>query len=308
MPSKKIYFVQKSFTVTQPNDANDSVFSARIDLMQDLSQQVGKTLRQGKNVRIVGAQLTVRGKDGGGDVDTGFGVVAGIEYCPTTSHSRKAWNQVFQQWAKQKKLAGAVGSHVKYDDFEVGYNATQYGTRTSTIRGTGLTDTNSERIVLYGNSAHGAVFSLQDYYNSANQIPDPSVDHFDNSVIKEPKHTNVFPEKSTLYVSATHSSMVDVGGTPDYLGGGIAMNDFQFFPADNHIEAMCGVLYVYGKVTTPDTAAQIADELYATVTIAIEGWSPLVYKRRSQRSYKRKYTPRRRMSYGKRRRRSKRRY
>lgn len=297
--SKSIHFVQKSYTVNLPANAQDDVFNDQVDLAYELSQVLGHEIRQGQSFRVVGMQATVKGFSGGADLDIGGSTVVGGAYIPTTSHSRKAWNNVFQQWSKQKRLAGTAGQHVRYDDMEFAWSSsTLVGGRTSTIY-QNLADSTPESLVLTGASTVNVDFSLEDYYNSSFETPAPSRDPFTNAVIKQPKTgATPYPSQQVFYTTATHSSMVDTGSTPDSLGGAISMNNFQFFPADNHINVLCGLMYLFGKVMPPDTAAQIEDEFQIVVTIAVEGWTPLVYKRKRMKPYARKRLARRGRKYG----------
>ena len=286
--SKSIHFVQKTYNVVLPDDAQTDVFSGQVDLAYELSQVLGHEIRQGQSFRVIGMQATVKGFAGGGDLDVGGSTVVGAAYIPTNSHARKAWNNVFQQWSKQKRLAGAVGQQVRYDDMEFAWEATTIDSRTSTIY-QNLADNAAEHLVLNGNSTIGTDFSLSDYYNSAYAKAPPSLDHFTNTVIKPAKTGDtMFPEQQIFYTTGTHSSMVDSSPIPDYLGGAISMNNFQFFPADNHINVFCGLMYLFGKVMPPDTAGQDADEFQIVVTIAVEGWTPLVYKRKKMKPYARR--------------------
>lgn len=287
--SKSIHFVQKQFTVVVPDNPQLNIFDGTVDLAAELSNQLGHEIRQGNTFRVIGMQATIRGYDAGGDLDTGASVVVGAEYLPTTSHSRKAWNNVFQQWSKQKRLAGAVGNQVRYDDMEFAWNANHFVPgRTSTIF-QDLADNTPEQLVLTGDSTVGTDFSLEDYYNSAYRNEPSSANHFTNTIIKNPKAgSQLYPPIQTFYTSATHSAMVDGSETPDNLGGAISMNNFQFFPADNHLNVFCGVMRFFGKLMPADTTGQTADELLVTVTVAVEGWTPLVYKRKKMKPYGRR--------------------
>lgn len=304
--SKSLHFVQKTYTIQQPNDSNTMVVEDQIDLALELSNTLGREIRQGNTFRVVGTQAHLHPATG--DVDMGYAMALEAFYVPTTGHSRKAWNQVFKQWKRQKQLAGKVGNSVRYDDMEFAYNSEQITSRTSSIYGQGMGDTSLENLTLLGISTAGSDFALQDYYNSAYKTPQPSVDHFTNATIKDPKQgTTPFPSTQSLKMSAALSAGLDASTTPDSFGFGLAMSDFEFFPADNHVNVMCGLFYLKGYVTPPDTALQAADTLSLTVTIAVEGWTPLVYKprrkimrkrrkttRKPRRSYRRSYTGRKR--------------
>lgn len=289
--SKSIHFVQKTFTLEQPDDSGVAILQEQVDLALELSDTLGKEIRQGNTFRVVGSQAHLHPTVG--DQDMGFAVSLEAFYLPTTSHSRKAWNQVFQQWTRQKRLAGKVGSAIRYDDLEYAYNSDFISGRTSSIYGQGMGDSSTESLVLLGSSTAGTDFSLQDYYNSAYKTPQPSADHFTNDVIKEPKQgTTPFPNPQALKMSAAFSAGLDAGTTPDSYTQGLAMSDFEFFPADNHINVMCGIFYLKGYVLPPDTAFQNADSLSLTVTFAVEGWSSLAYKPRRMKPKKRRYTRR----------------
>lgn len=278
--SKSIHFVTKTYTVTQPDDSSTTIFSGenqQVDLALELSNTLGRQIRQGQTFRVIGAQAHLHAT--AGDEDTGFSVAMEASYIPTTAHARKAWNNVFKQWKGQKRLAGKVGAQIRYDDLEYAYTASAINNRTSSIYGSGIGDTSPESLVLVGSSTAGTDFSLQDYYNSAFETPEASRDHFTNVTIKAPKFdSSPFPAPQTLKFGASWSSMVDTQSDPDALGGGINLHDFQFFPADNHINVMCGLFFLNGYVLPPDTVFQNADTLSLSVTFAVEGWSPLVYK------------------------------
>lgn len=298
--SKSLHFVHKTFTIVQPDGGENNVLDEQVDLALELSNVLGRNIRQGQTFRVVGAQGHLHGVTG--DQDVGFSVGIEAFYIPTTSHSRKAWNNVFKQWKAQKNLAGKVGSQIRYDDLEYAWSTDYKTSRTSSIHGQGIGDANTEDLCLLGASTGGDDFCLQDYYNSSFPAPTQSVDHFTNVSIKTPKMgTTRFPATQAIRFSATSSAMVDSQNDPDYLGNGINMSDFQFFPADNHVNVFCGLFKLNGYVMPPDTIGQIADTLSLTVTFAIEGWHPLVYKRipaphtsRPRRTkWKRSFKPRR---------------
>lgn len=297
-----MHVVSKSWIFNQPDDSTTNVVDDTMDFALILSDNLGRNIRQGNNFRVVGMQASLTG--GNGDLDLGGAVHVSADYLPTTHHSRKAWNQVFQAWKKQKQLKSGVGSSVRYDDMEFAWSdGFIIPGRTSTVYGQGLGDTSTESLCLQGSSTSGTDFVLSDYYNSRFITPNPSTDHFDSSVIKQPKYgTTPFPNVETLHMAATYSANAWSSGavveTDGYMGG-IAMNDWQYLPSDNHIGFICGVTRIKAQLIPPDTAWQNADQLTLTVSFAIEGWNPLVYKpKRSwmpKRTYKRTYAKR---SYG----------
>lgn len=285
--SKNLHYVQHSIDVTQQPEGGDNWASGVIQADVNLSQKYGRTIRNGNNYRLVGYGATLRSKTGLDQVDVGFAGTVGIEYCPTTHTSAKAWNDMFKIWRRQKNLAGTQGQSVRYDDFEVGFTNNQLldATRNSELYMTGLGDSFKEKVAIYGDSVVSTTVTLEDYWNSLQPIPDPSTNPF-GVTIKEPKYDNTFPEKATLYTSAAFSSTVDVASSPDSLAGGLALSDLEWLPDDNHINMMTGTCYFYFKGVPPDTVVSLADELKLIITLVYEGWSPLVAARPTRKKGK----------------------
>lgn len=278
--SKNLHVVQHQIDLEQPSEGGDNWASGVIQSDVNLSQKYGRTIRNGNNYRLVGYGATLRSKSGNDEVDLGFAVTVGLEYCPTTRVSAKAWNSMFNIWRRQKNLAGTQGSLVRYDDFECGFtgNNPLPSARNSKVAMKGITDDDTEEVVIYGDSTDGSHVSLEDYYNSLQNIPVKSYTPF-GTTIKEPKYEGFFPAKATLYTSATFSGMVDNEITSDMYGNAISMSDLEFFPDDNHINMLTGTSYFYVKGIPPDTDTQAADELTLIITLIYEGWSPLVAAR-----------------------------
>lgn len=306
--SKNLHIVRHEVNITQPSSAQANWAEGVIQVDVGLSKKLGRSVRNGNSFRLVGYQSTLRGYDAGGDLDTGFAGVTTIQYCPTTHYGVKAWNGLQKQWFKQKQLASAAGSNVRYDDFEVGWDTNDLlpGNRTSVMRMTGLTDSSSESVVLYGNSLDGAYVTLQGYWDGLQEPASASYDPF-GIIIKNPKFTKEFPQFTDLPMAATFSAGVDTATTPDSLHSAVAMDQFNWLPSDNHISHMTGTLKFYFKGVAPDTGAANADHLKLVILLVYEGWSSLMIKpkrstrsrTRSKRSYKKTYNKRRNY-YGKR--------
>lgn len=278
--SKQLHIVKKRFAIQQPNDVNDPIFSDVIQVDDLLSQQLGRTIRNGNSFRLVGAGAVIYPRTTG-DYDTGMSVSCRLRMCPTTTHTVTAWRQLFKQWMKQKRLANAAGGIVRYDDFEVGFDNVLKlsGARQSNIRYDGLGDGGDEDVVLFGSSNASDRISLEDFYNSLNPIADVSRNPLTNATIKQPKYFAKFPAQADaleLWFSGNFSSMVDVSSEPDSLGGALAMTDYNWLPADNHLAHLTGTVRVDTWVLPPDTGFQIADQAEVEITLVYEGWSPLV--------------------------------
>lgn len=290
--SKTLHKVTRTHTIEQPNDSTLEVIESQVDFSLELSRTLGRTIRQGQNFRVVGFNVTVT-PSVLGDFDMGGAVVARSYYAPTTYHTSEAWRQVFAQWRKQKFLAGKVGRHMAYDDFEVAYTADHISTgRTSTILGSGMGDTTPEHVVIYGGSTDGTDFSIQDYYNSQHPVGVASKDPFTNAPIKEPKFTVKFPGANYLTANATLSAQVaDLGSAQGdaWFGGEASLSDIMF-PSDNHVNVLAGVSGYKVWYIPPDTLSQNADSLVVTLEWLIEGWNTLVRspKKKSRRTMKKK--------------------
>lgn len=281
--SKNLHYVQHTVNLTQPNNAEQNWDNGVIQVDAILSEQLGRTIRNGNQFRLVGMGASLRGFQGSGDIDTGFAGTASIYAAPTTRHSVKAWQGLYKLWRKQKQLtATAVGQGVRYDDFEVGWDATNPlgAGRTSTIKTLGMGDATPEQVTIYGNSTDGGITSLRDYYDKMSSQAVPSYNPF-GSIVKQPKWAYKFPDRLELTAPATFSSMVDTESDPDALGNGIAMGEINWLPADNHLSHLTGTLYYFIKGIPGDTGFQNADSLKMTITLVYEGWSSLAPKART---------------------------
>ena len=276
--SKNLHFLQLEIELEQPDDPEQNWASGRFQVDKELSQELGRTIRNGNSFRLVGMGASLKGFQGSDDQDLGFAGVAAIQYCPVTRNSVGAWQSLQKQWMKQKQLSSSVGKYVRYDDFEVGWDNGLLLTagRTSQILMGGLNDANPEYIGLYGTSVDGTYVSLEGYYDKLNPIPAVSEDPF-GAVIKTAKYTNKFPDHKTLLMPATFSSVHDVLGGAQF--GGIATGEINWLPSDNHLSHLTGTLNYFFKGIPGDTATVIADELKLVITLVYEGWAPLAETR-----------------------------
>jgi len=281
--SKNLHIIQLEVEIEQPDDHDANWAEGAIQADVELSKELGRTIRNGNSFRLVGFGSTLRGFTGASDQDVGFAGVTGIQYCPVTKNGVGAWQSLQKQWYKQKALSSGVGKYVRYDDFEVDWdaNTSLAAGRTSTIRMGGLDDANAEDIGLYGVSVDGTYVSLGSYYDNLNPIPAVSEDPF-GAVIKTAKFTDKFPDFRTLLSSTSFSSINQSGVPLEGYAGGIATGDIQWLPADNHLSHMTGTLNYYFKGIPGDSAVPTADELKLVITLVYEGWAPLAKVRSSK--------------------------
>ena len=231
-----------------------------------------------------------------------------LDYIPVTGHTKVAWNNVFRNWKQQKNLSTAYGSQIRYDDMEFGWDqeigsgeGTGARARTSTIA-SAMTDTALEKLVLTGPSVQTSgttigTFSLQDYYNSAYQTPEASMDPFTGAAIKEPKWGDTpYPEVQTLNCSATSSAQWFDSSGSNIHQGAITMGPIEKLPIDAHV--MCGVMRAKAFIMPDDTIGQLEDDFDLTITIFVKSWSSLVKK---SRTYSRRKSRRKSRGYSRRR-------
>jgi len=282
--SKNLHIVQLEVDVEQPGDnpSQHNWASGVIQVDQELSKELGRTIRNGNSFRLVGFGASLRAVSGGVDLDVGFAGTAVVQFCPVTKNGVGAWQSLQKQWMKQKALSSGVGKYVRYDDFEVGWDESNFlaAGRNSNILMGGLNDASSETIGIYGNSVDGTYVSLATYFDNMNPIPEPSEDPF-GAVIKTAKYQNKFPDWRNLVMPCAFSAdTTDLG----YYSGALALGDIQWLPSDNHLSHMTGSLRYYFKGIAPDTDVPpvAPDELKLVITLVYEGWASLV-KLRSAR-------------------------
>ncbi|HHZ96606.1 MAG TPA: hypothetical protein EYN67_13895 [Flavobacteriales bacterium] len=303
--------ITQTFKVSISNDpAAQAIVTGDRAMYLDmlLSEYYGKMVRQGSSFTIVGIQASLRPDPAASGIDVGLSAEVHIDYVPVTKHSKFAWNQIYKGWRAQKKLATAVGGQIRYDDLEFGWDRLEGldRGRTSTIFGSGMSDALQEKLVLTGGSIATAgvlvgSYSMQDYYNSAYETPDPSRDPFTNTDIKDAKWGETpFPEIQTLHCSATSSASLQ-GPLGTALGGAITQGEIFTLPTPCH--SLCGVLQIGAYIMPDDTASQDEDDFLLEVTIFVSSWNPLVFKAKKARRYSRKSSKGR--SYGRNRRYSK---
>jgi hypothetical protein len=280
--SKNLHIVQIEVEVTQP-DENPSTANWAEGVIQvdaELSQELGRTIRNGNAFRLIGFGSSLRGFSTSTDMDIGFAGTAVVQYCPVTKNSVGAHQKLYKQWMRQKQLSSSVGQFVRYDDFELGWNPDLVFRlppgRQSTILASGMGDTTSEDIVLYGASLSGDRISLEDFYDNLNPIALPSEDPF-GAVIKTAKFTDKFPDWRNLEMPTSFSATTTELPLGTGYSGAISTGDIQWLPSDNHLSHLTGTLKYFFKGIAPDTDTPPAtpDELKLVITLVYEGWSSL---------------------------------
>tara|TARA_B110000003_G_scaffold273745_1_gene312123 strand:- start:825 stop:1706 length:882 start_codon:yes stop_codon:yes gene_type:complete len=286
----------ETFTIPlgTPSDPNEYVFQRYLDVAKMASQRLQKNIRQGRvfHLHNVKTQLIAPSS---GNLDQGVSLVGRLMWAPATRNSVKAWQEAFKTWMAQKKLSiNAVGSNVRYDDFEVAYSSNGVDARTSALYASGNTDTDLESVAIYGSSVSGDVVTLEDIYESAQDQAPPSRFPLSNTVVKESKFTSEFPNPQTVPHSASWSA-IHVDGASFDTGAQVQSGDVDILDG----ASLCGVLYMDGKMLPENTTFHIQDELYLMVTLTYSIGRSLVRRKakkggksRGRRTTKRTYRKR----------------
>ena len=170
----KRYQVHSFHNLTTPSSPDEEVVNALVDIPLLLSQRLQRNIRQGQVIHIHSVKASLKPTLGGSQ-DIGVAFTGEVWHAPATRNTCKAWREAFSVWRKQKQLrANATGSLVRYDDFEVGWNASLTNSRTSTLYATGLSDSDAESVVIYGTSTTGDDITLEDILESAQTQEEPS--------------------------------------------------------------------------------------------------------------------------------------
>lgn len=289
MASKNVHIVSFTGTSVVPNDPSSAVHGGNIDVALALSEKYGVNIRQGNNFRMIGygVQCAVPGQD------TGAGIIANINFVEPNRHIVKAWNMVFNQWKKQKSIRAQVGESMRYDDFELCWDAGSANTRTSHIYDDpfSISDGDPQDVGLIGASSEsGDYTSIADVYNSRFPAPQASSTHY-GGALKDAKFGDYFIDQSTNVQTALTAQATATGGladvsslpTGDQLGWGVSIGEMTMLPADNHINVMCGLLNYSIRLFPEDTLSQLADTVQWRITLMFEGWSPLAASAKKRR-------------------------
>lgn len=248
-----------------------------VDLAKLLSQRLQTNVRQGKVFHLHEVKAMVRPVTDG-EYDLGVSCVGEIFHCPATRNSVRAWKHLFSTWRKQKALkVGAIGPTVRNDDFEIGWNNDHYTSRTSSILASGMGDTQSEDVVIYGSSSTGGRITLQDTFESLQPLHSPSRFPIGNAVVKDAKYTVTFPQAVktpfTCHWSAKHSD----NNTPTLDWVNVASGATGHVGVTEIFDSatLAGVLRVRGFVGAGDDATTSPDEAILSLTFTVSQGTPL---------------------------------
>lgn len=309
--SKNLYFIRKRITIEQPNDpTNTNAHTGEIDIATLLSKQLGRTIKQNQNFRVVGWGAHL-GTTAAGDLDLGLAASVNLGFCPTTKFSKKGHKMLQDAYWKQSNFRQGLGVNSRYDEFEVALMEQFSDDRTSTVFVGGKDDPNAETCVLYGlydDSGSDRKISAEAMINAKNPVKQGGVlieDDllFDDEIHYKPaKFDSHFPPMVNLGATATLSSQQfydhNIGFDTDYPMGAIATDTLHMME-DNHLNVLAGRIYYNTTVLPRDDVSVVADQLFLYITIAVEGWGPLHYrpkklKRGRKYGSKRRYSKRRR--------------
>lgn len=287
--------IHATLGVAQITNDPSAASTCVIDLPLLLSQKYGRMVRQGHSVQVTGIQARLRPMDSGYDV--GLAISGSMGFVPTTKHSRRAWNEAYRMWRKQKALGARVGSTVNSDDLEFCWSDSDATNRTSHIFATGMGDTIGADMGLTGASNESGLtqyFGLGDFYDSSHPIAPPSTQHWDSAVFKAKKYSDLFPQTEYCYFSSEFSTVHSDNPTAtslydDALSGASAHTDIMEFPEP--VNALCGLLKFTWYTIPDDTGTQNQGDDVAEVDIVIfiKSWKALPYStRRKSKRYTRR--------------------
>jgi len=302
--SKTLHKVTKRYEITTTGDPHDAIVAVDIDLATELSQRLGRTIKQGNSFRVVGWGASVVGQYGslGTDLDLGLSATCRVKYCPTTYHSAKAWRMLNSAYWKQSAFREGLGVKSRYDEFEVAYKEGGESSRTSQVYCGGISDPQAEHCFIYApyDDEDGlgiSTIGLNTLYDAHHPVEAPGqiteVDLlFDDQInYKAAKFASKFPEEDNFTMAAHFSSTNfydhDVGLDDIYPQGASAGTENFFLPDDNHIPILCGRMNLWAWVLPESDIHVVEDTLYLYVTFYIEGWNTLNRTKKSRRSAKR---------------------
>lgn len=289
----KRYQVHSSHDLTTPSAPDDLVVDTTVDLAVLLSQRLQKNIRQGRIINLHSVKASLKPTVGGGQ-DIGVAFTGEVWHCPATKNSAKSWREAFKVWNAQKKLrANAVGSLVRYDDFEVAWNASYTDPqRTSTLFATGMNDTAAESVVIYGTSTSGDDITLEDIFESAQGQPEPSRFPLSNAIVKQSKFFDEFPNPVKTPIGAHLSATA----AQQSFDSGATVSQPTSYIQDS--STLCGVVKIQGYMLPENTLGHIQDDmtLQLTYTVSIGPSLATIPSRKNRRMSSYKWTSHNRKS------------
>ncbi len=302
--SKNLHLVRYRIPLVQPNDPADTSFKGEIDIATLLSKQLGRTIKQNQSFRLSGwgAFMT---RNTGEDLDGGMASTVALNFCPTTKWTVKGHKMLQDAYWKQSAFREGMGAKSLYDEFEVSMYESYSDDRTSKVYVGGVSDPAPETCVLYGSydadgsdrkiSAEALINAHHPPKTGGVLIEDDFI--FDDEVhYKEAKFDSHFAPITSIGASATMSASFfydhDIGIDEIYDTQGIATSSFHDL-GDNHLNILAGRIHYDCTVLPRDDENIIADGTWLVITLALEGWSPLHYRRKSKGGKKYSRKPRR---------------
>lgn len=296
MPAKK-YTVTKTWDLATPSDVDELVINEQIDLAVLLSKRLQKNIRQGRSFRVHSAQVSISPQVGiTANHDIGVAFTGKLGWCPATKNSVQAWRHAFRTWRSQKNLRIlAVGSAVRYDDFEVAFGSDKIVPgRTSKLYASGLDDSITEAVTIYGASNYDGTFStnfvsLENIYEMGQPKAAPSTFPSIEATVKSPKFSDEFPPV-VEYPMVAHWSTV--GDNLTTIDSAATVSAPKTYFSDN--ATLCGVLNISGYMLPENTGTHVQDSMRLSITLEVSmGYSLLPRPRRKTmkpktRSYKRR--------------------
>jgi len=284
--------------VLEGGNPSAPVASGHIDLSMELSKLYGKNIRQGQTFKVKGIQASMKAANS--EYDVGISTMTRFAYCPSTKHTRKAWNMAYPTWMAQKKLRSGAMFGTRYDDLEYAYNVDHNSSRTSTLRQGGLADADEDKMYIYGNSNESSnVFALSDFYEQLKRPLPPSRYSAGEQVVKEAKFDDLFATQRYVSVASNASAMgwqdeieipvigelfgVKVQGTA--LGGTHMSADIHQFPES--LNVLCGLMEYDVYAIPDDTVFQNQDNALIYFSVWVESFTPIRSYNRRGRANKR---------------------
>lgn len=293
--SKNLHQVTFAIPIDQnvggTDDNTVASWDSMLDISQKLSKNLGRTIRQGSNFRVVGWGAGMI-PNAGADLnpETGFGATVRLSYLPTTRNSTKAWRDLKNHYYKQSNFRKGLGINTRFDEFEVAMYENQINSRTSKVYVGGVNDPTPEACTLLGtyddeDGLGDGYIAAKHLFDAKNPVPAGGTLEetdllFDDTIdYKPPKYNSYFPSLQHLTATATHSAQVfynhDILIDDIYPVAGIATDTIHWLPEGNHLDVLCGLFSCAAYVTSPDDENFLADGATLYVTLFIEGWSSI---------------------------------
>jgi hypothetical protein len=208
---------------------------------------------------------------------------------------------------KQSNFRKGLGVNSKYDEFEVSMFRNGADDRTSEVYVGGISDSAPETCTLYGmydedgfvrTISAQAMINAKNPVDKAGKLEEEDLIFDDTINYKPSKFTSHFPPITYVGCHATHSASYfydhDIFVDEIYDTQGISDTSAYFLPESNHMNVLAGRMFYNIYMMPRDDENVIADTMNVIITLWIEGWGPLHYRKKSKSSRTRSYNNRRR--------------